>query len=259
MKKNIVALLTLLAILLVTSYFGCSQQTNFDVQQKFHDAQKAFDTAKTPDDYLKVAGMYQNLLDHGTMSGAVLYNQGNAYMKAGQRGRAIAAYRQAEQFLPTDPYLEANLSYALGDNAQKPHRRPIIEYLMFWQRWISYGDKFRITGSLSVFTFVLAIVALFFQRRLFTRLAICTAILTALFALSAGYDWYQYDYIEHGVVVKEQTVARKGNSESYEPAFTEPISEGVEFDVVARRGDWVLIRLPGNQEGWVKQDSVVTY
>ena len=54
-------------------------------------------------------------LDRGQISGAVLYNQGNAFMQAGQRGRAIAAYRQARRYLGPDLFLEANLAYALGN------------------------------------------------------------------------------------------------------------------------------------------------
>ena len=59
--------------------------------------------------------MYQAILDRGYVSGVVLYNQGNAFMRAGQRGRAVAAYRQARRYLGPDPFLEANLAYALGN------------------------------------------------------------------------------------------------------------------------------------------------
>ena len=55
---------------------------------------------------------------------AVLYNQGNAWMRAGATGRALAAYRQAQRYRPRDPYLAANLQNALaasGRNAAAPN------------------------------------------------------------------------------------------------------------------------------------------
>ena len=42
------------------------------------------------------------------------YNLGNAYFRAGEYGRAIAAYRKAKPYRPRDPYLEANLRQALS-------------------------------------------------------------------------------------------------------------------------------------------------
>ncbi len=50
--------------------------------QKFQAAQAAFDRASKPEDFEKAALMYQELIEDGAVSGAVFYNQGNAWMKA---------------------------------------------------------------------------------------------------------------------------------------------------------------------------------
>ena len=76
---------------------------------------------------------------------------------------------------------------------------------------------------------------------------------------SAGYDWYRYEWKIHGVIVEKQTIVRKGNAESYEPALTTPLDEGAEFDLVERRSDWLLIRLAGEQEGWIPDKAAVVY
>ena len=77
--------------------------------------------------------------------------------------------------------------------------------------------------------------------------------------ISAAYDWYRFDYVVRGVITQADVVARKGNAESYEPALNEKLSEGTEFRLLERRGDWLLIRLPGGQEGWIDQRAAVTY
>ena len=175
-------------------FSGCVRSVNSAAAQKFQAAQAAFDRAAKPEDFVKVASMYQEIIDDGLVSGAVFYNQGNAWMKAKQPGRAIAAYRQAERYLPRDPYLRANLEYALGSGVQS--RRPIIETVLFWQNWLSYPEKFYGAAAGAVLTFCFATVALFAsRRRLWRRLPLASAVVTGLLIVSAAYDWYRFDYV----------------------------------------------------------------
>mgnify|MGYP000920182306 FL=1 len=249
----------ILCVLLAVAFFsGCSRGLDYDSARIFQDAEKTFAAAKTPDDFLKAAAMYQAILDRGPVCGAVLYNQGNAFMQAGQRGRAIAAYRQAERYLGRDPFLEANLAYALG-NQPAVRRRPLVEYLLFWQDWVSYPNKFFLAAAGVGLTFLLAVAALFVKRRLLARLALAGAAVSLLLIFSAAYDWYRYEARVRGVIVQKQTVMRKGDAESYEPALTAPLAEGTEFTLVERRNDWLLIHLSGDQDGWVPDRAAVTY
>ncbi|MGA2257495.1 MAG: SH3 domain-containing protein [Thermoguttaceae bacterium] len=239
-------------------FFGCGKPLDLDSARVFQEAERTFAQAKSPDDYLKTAAMYQEILDRGYVSGAVLYNQGNAFMRAGQRGRAVAAYRQARRFMGPDPFLEANLAYAVG-NQPPARRRLLIDYILFWQDWISYPAKFLFAACGMGITLALAIAALFIRRRLLTQATLTGLAASLLFILSAAYDWHRYQWNIHGVVVQKQTVVRKGDAESYEPALTTTLEEGAEFELVERRGDWILIRLPGDQEGWVPERAVVLY
>ena len=238
---------------------GCAGGVDLEVSQTFQEAQKTFDQAQSADDFLRAAGLYQSILDRGIVSGAVLYNQGNAYMQAGQRGRAIAAYRQAQRYRPRDPYLQANLEFALGAGNPTGRRRPVIEYVLFWQDWLSYPEKFRLTAALAIVTFAVGVAALFRHRRLLARVAIVGVALTLLLLFSAGYDWYRFEKTVQGVIIRPEVIARKGNGTTYEPAFTEPLTEGSEFRLIERRGAWSLIRLPGGEEGWVEDETIVLY
>jgi hypothetical protein len=227
--------------------------------QQFQAAQEAFDAAQTPEDFLRAASLYQAILDHGCRSGAVLYNQGNAFMRAGQRGRAIACYRQAQRYRPRDPFLDHNLRYALGADASS-NPSSLFDYIFFWQPWISYGGKFRLLAVMALATFALGVAALLPRTRGAISYAAWIALAaTCLMAASAGYDWYRFEGVQHGVVTAEETIARKGNGTSYAPAFTQPLTEGTEFRVVERRGPWLRIHLAADQEGWVREDDVVVY
>jgi len=255
--RGLTRIIVVLAGLLMLAA-GCGRSVDLELSQKLQQAQRAFDEAASPEEFLTAASLYQEILDSGVHSGAVFYNQGNAFMQAGQRGRAIAAYRQAKRYRPRDPYLDANLRYALGSDTPAG-RRPVIEYLLFWQDWLSYPQKFYVAAAAAVATFILGLLPFFVPRRLFVRLAMVGAVVTLLLIFSAAYDWYRYDYTVHGVVVEDEVVARKGYAATSEPAFTEALVEGTEFQLVQRRDDWLLIRMAAGQEGWVEEETVVLY
>jgi tetratricopeptide (TPR) repeat protein len=254
--RKIIHLLCFFCGLLLFS--GCGKPLDLDSARVFQEAEKTFSQAKSPEDYLEAAAMYQAILDHGYVSGAVLYNQGNCFMRAGQRGRAVAAYRQAQRYLGPDPFLDANLAYALG--SQPPLRsRPLVEYLLFWQDWLSYPAKFQIAACGVAVTLALALASLFIHWRLLRRATLVGILISLLLIFSAAYDWYRHQWNVHGVVVQKQAVLRKGDAESYEPALTAALEEGMEFDLVDRRGDWILIRLSGGQEGWLPDKAAQLY
>ena len=237
---------------------GCGRPLDPDSTRVFVDAERTFSQAKTPEEFLKAAAMDQEILDRGYVSGAVLYNQGNALMRAGQRGRAIAAYRRAQRYLGPDLSLEASLTYALGESPAA-RRRPVIEHLLFWQDWISYPAKFHWAALAVAVTFLLGVSLLLVSMRLLIRLTILSLGIALLLILSAAYDWYRFEWNIHGVIVEKRSIVRKGNAESYEPALTAPLDEGTEFEVIERRGEWLAVRLPGDQEGWVAEKAAVVF
>ena len=239
-------------------FAGCGEALDPDATLEFQQAQQAFDNAKTPTDYLLAASLYQRLLNRGVQSGAVLYNQGNAYIRGDQRGRAIACYRQAKRYLPRDTRLEANLRYAVGDVATNP-KHSLWQTVIFWQDWLSYPEKFQTTAALAVITLALGVTSILLPRTAWRRAAMVVLIVTFVVGSSALYDWYRFEQLHHGVVTKQDAIARKGNAKSYEPALTAPLPEGTEFQVLESRGQWVLVRLPAGQEGWLEASEVVIY
>lgn len=251
-NKNIILLLFLFLA-------GCSRSITPEQTEKFQAAQKAFDSAAKPEEFIGVAAMYQELLDppNNFVSGEVYYDLGNAWIRAKQPGRAIAAYRQAERYLPREPHLEENLHEAL--KADPAAHRPILETILFWQNWLSYPEKFYLATGAIILTLLAAAAGLFTPRRMLKRVVWGLAAVSLLTVFSALYDSWRFDYIKHGVTVEAEVSARKGNAESYEPALTENLAEGTEFRLLDRRSNWLLIRLPGGQEGWIPEKAAVVY
>ncbi len=237
---------------------GCGSSVDPAMYAKFQAAQDRFDQAQDPRQFLQAAATYQEILDAGLVSGTVLYNQGNAFMRAGERGRAIVCYRQAKRHRPRDPYLDANLRYALGEQ-DAVRSKPIIEYVIFWSEWISYHGKFQLSLGCAMITFFLSVAGLYIRPRLIKRIATIALCITIAAVISAAYDWYRFGHLKHGVVISDEVVARKGDSETYQPAFTQPLAEGTEFQVLDQRNGWTHLRLAANQDGWVPSKDVTVY
>lgn len=254
------ALLLLVLAASAAALGGCAAAPDGNLVRSYQRALETFDQAAGPEDYLRAAVLYQEILDRGVVSGALLYNQGNAYMRAGQRGRAIACYRRALVYRPRDPQLRANLQLALQGEATLRGPRGVLDYVFFWSDWISYPGKVRAAAALASLAFGCGLLALLVPaRRVVRRVAWATLVLTLIAAGSAAYDWHRFERIERGVVVRAEVVARKGNADSYDPAFTAPLKEGTEFQVVERRGAWLQIQLPGGQRGWLPEPATATY
>ena len=239
---------------------GCGAPSDMESSRKFQQAEAAFTDARSSDDFARVAGSYQEILDRGVVSGTVLFNQGNALLRSGQRGRAVAAYRQAQRFRPRDSYLIANLNAALGPGDSSGSDATVLDYFLFWQDWVSYREKFLVTTIVLGVNLLLGLIACMTSATpLWNRLALICVVLTVLAGISTAWDWYRFDVLQHGVVVQSDTVARKGNSDNYEPAFTAQLQDGTEFQLRERRGDWLLIDVPQAGEGWIPEHTAVVY
>ena len=237
-----------------------------DVNRLFAEAQAAFeqadvlpadDKAAKTEAFRRAASLYQGIVDGGVRSGAVYYNLGNARVRAGEPGQAVAAYLLAKRYLPLDPYLEANLQSVIGP-VTKP-ATPMIEHVFFWQNLIGYPQKFRWATTLGILTVVIATVRLFLPSRRIRQLTLALLVLTTVASLSAVYDWYRFDFLRYGVVTVEQAVPRKGNTLQYDPVFTTPLSLGSLGVVTGQRGDWLQLRFGVDQEGWLPKEQVAVF
>ncbi len=265
LKKSQFAAVEKITTLLVLGLWlvGCSSAPDLQSSQKFQQVEQAFGQAHTPAEFAQVARQYEPLCRDAFVSGAVLYNQGNAWMRAGEIGRAIAAYRQAVRYRPRDPYLQANLRNALAavgqDSASSAPSR-LMGYLFFWQNWLSYPEKFVVTTLLLAAALATALLGqLTSHRLLWQRSAWVCGALAVLAGLSTGWDWQRFDRTVQGVVIADEVVARKGNSENYAAAFTEQLQEGMEFVVLEKRQDWLHVQVGAAGTGWLPARDVVTY
>lgn len=238
---------------------GCAEGPSSEQLKSFAEAESAFNAAKSAEDYLRVAGTYEQLREDGVRSAAVLFNQGNAFARAEQHGRAIACYRQALRLQPSNESIRANLMTALSATGAVEPPVGWFRRIVFWHDWLNYQSKFYFASALLVFTSVMLLAAKKARSGLAARVAVGVLMLASIAVMSAAYDWYRFEKVRSGAIAIAGVTPRRGNGSSYEPAFTQPLPEGTEFDVSERRGDWFHITVRRIGSGWVKADEVVIY
>jgi tetratricopeptide (TPR) repeat protein len=259
MRTMLLSLTMLAAAIPLGGLAGCRSRVDSQTTLLFEEAQEAFQNAKSRDDYLTAAGLYQQILERGVVSGVVLYNQGNALMRAERRGLAIAAYRRAQHLRPRDPYLESNLRYALGPEADTGRRRSWMKMLLLWQDWLSDQELWEAATMAAALACLCGLARLWWRPRVLGGLALASLAVALLFSAAVGYDGYRHAHATGGVIIDSEAVARRGNARSFEPAWAEPLGDGVEFQLVECRNGWLCIRLSDGREGWVERGHAALY
>lgn len=227
-------------------------------ERTFARALELLERAKTPDEFRKAAAEFELMLENGYKNGGVYYNTGNAYCRAGDFGKAIAAYRKAKLFRPRDPFLEENLrqtlSLAPGRLPESPS--PWYSNIFFWTTLLSYPEKVYAAFGLWVLGCLCAAAGLFARTRKAYWLSGAASVAAILFSIDTALAYGDVNHSNRAVVVQE-TIVRKGNSLEYQPAFDKPLKDGAEFTIIDRRGEWVLGHFEGIGDGWLKESTLV--
>ena len=110
---------TAVVLLLVVGSVHAAEPPPVSPQTTFFHANALYKDGQ----YTAAASDYEQLRNAGLESGNLYFNLGNAYFKAGQRGKAILNYERAHRLLPSDPDVEANLDVrALAHRRRGLHR-----------------------------------------------------------------------------------------------------------------------------------------
>jgi hypothetical protein len=198
--------------------------------------------------YAESALKFQAAAEAGERPGTAWYNAGNAWFQTGALGRSIAAYRQARIYRPFDVELADNLSaaraLALSD---------VPDESAAWLQWPTVWLK----ALLLCLILLLGVCVLVTVRYRGRAAGIASLLALLLCCLTSGL-WFMSAQLsgQHGVVITESILARKGPSYAYAAAFHEPLHDGLEFTVQETREDWARIELADGRACWLPLSQV---
>ena len=222
----------------------------------FEQANRLYEQGK----YSEAATAYHRLLGTNATSATLYFNLGNAWFKAGQVGRALAAWRQAERIAPRDPDVRFNLEFGRkqvsGSSSLGSPK---------WKRWFSglTLDAWSLAASAAFWLFFLLLAVRELRQSSRKMLTLPAALAAGLFLCfaTASVLAYNQSRIITGVVIVPQGVVRYGPLEESQVHFQ--LRDGSEVTVLdekpgpASQPPWVQIEDAARRRGWVKQDQIL--
>jgi hypothetical protein len=180
-------------------------------------------------------------------------NAGNGWFFAGENGRALVNYRDAERRSPFERQLRESIEFLRANRADAfpPPATPTGRFAAFWTRFCTWAPVLRV--GLFVLAYLTA-WTVFLTAQLAgwrIRRAIWAVLLVALLMPLVSVAQTSFRPVE-GVVI-EDTVARLGPGYAYDPAFEQPLHKAAEFSWLETRQGWVRARLPDASEGWLRE------
>jgi tetratricopeptide (TPR) repeat protein len=237
---------TIVILILAGNLFAADVAADFSAANRLYAEGKFSDAANT----------YKKILQTGTRSPALLFNDANAEFKAGNLGKAIAAYRLAALLSPRDAEVRANLQF-VRNQVQGPTVRG--------SRWeyragaLTLNEGAVLTAALFWLTAAL-LIARQIRPALVPKLKNATwifAILTIFSATVLGWQAANHFSRATAVVIADNVTARSGPFDEAQSAFA--VHDGAELSVLDRHGDWIQVTDGSGKIGWlpVKQVEIL--
>lgn len=224
--------------------------TPFSAPELFIEANAAYEGG----DYGTAVELYRSLVERGRDDGHLHYNLGNAYLRNGELGRAIASYRRSWLRLPRDEDVRANLEFArqtTQDALAAPGPSAVTSTLFFWHYGMSLSELERAALGLNALFWVVLAARLFRRNSEVLRWT-TFLILIPLAAVLASLAIRVFDPQRVAVVVPQEINAQSGPGEDAVVRFK--LHAGTEVELRGHRDGWLRISLPDGQQGWIESE-----
>ena len=220
---------------------------------RFEKANAHYETGQ----YTEAAQTYQGLIEEGVLAPELFLNLGNAWFKAEEMGRAIAAYRTGLHLAPRDPDLRFNLQH-VREEVHGSEAPPVGG----WQSWFTRLtlNEWTIIFMVAYWIWALLLILREWRPALQPTLhgyTTSAGIITALLLGCMAASWQAWIGQPEAVVTTPEAVVRYGPLEASQMHFQ--LRDGNEVLVLDEKvgeTSWVQIQAPDGREGWLKKSEV---
>lgn len=220
-----------------------------DVTENFSLANKLYAQGKFAD----AAALYEKIIASGSTSANLFCNYGNAEFKAGNLGKAVAAFRHAELLAPRDAEIRANLNFV------REHIQGSTAHESIWERWLGNLSLNEWT-MLAAIAFWVALAFLILKqirpalasklRTPFVVAGFLTILLAAVVVIQAENHFSE----QTAVVTSSEANALTGPFDDAQHSFL--VRDGAELHVLARHDDWIQVADSSGKIGWLYKKQV---
>jgi len=155
--------------------------------------------------------------------------------------------------------LQRNLAVARSKRLDKVDiqmEKKVLARLCFWHYDLSLRTRFYTAAIL------FGVLMLLFTLKVwlpslpgFAAAAVVCGVLFVSMAGSVAVEVVYNRTHRQGVIAAGEVVARKGDSEKYEPSFKEPLHSGTEFELLEKRPQWLKVQLTDGSQVWLPDEA----
>lgn len=230
----------------------CAQKAP-DASFIFYKAVELYEEGK----YQEAINQYKVLEDAGNVSGALYYNIANAYVKAGQLGKAILYYERARRLIPRDPDVRANYQYA---RTLLPHTIPQEKKSLFERFNDFFFQYLTVNEQTVVWTFVYCLLILLLivhrivrlKKRYFISLLVILSVCLLVTSISLANKIQMIS--RQAVITTNSEEAKFAPFERATTHFT--VYEGMKLSIVQQKDAWTKIERMDGNSGWVPSSAL---
>lgn len=241
-----------LVIICSGMFFISAQKTQANVTTDFTDGIKHYKAGQ----FTAAAESWKAIAEKSVRNPYLYYNLGNAYLKAGDTGRAILWYERAKLLSPGNPDLNFNLSHArtlVKDKKQEGIR--IIDILFFWDSFIGERIIQIISICMSVVFFSWAGVRVRKQAGIFSGKGILLFAAFVFVSLIALVNYYKHSLRQEAVIVAQEVAVRSGTAREATILFT--LHAGTLVNIEQIQDNNLKILFSKDMVGWIEQDEAI--
>jgi len=215
----------------------------------------AANSAYQEQNYQKAKEEYMKLVNEDVENYELFYNLGNTYFKLNDLGNARLYYEKAAKFEPLNQELNENITMLMANIKDKEEvKRSFIETLL---RKIYYTFSINLLGVFVVIFFILMMAFIVFLimsrsavlKRIVKVFLVIFAVIFFLVTVTEVMRIRDFYADDSAVILDETVIAYSGPSDDFPQVFT--IHDGLKVSIERFDNDWVLIKLPSGNGGWV--------
>ena len=204
-------------------------------------------------DYEQAITGYQDLVAMGAAGGTVHFNLGNAYLRNGELGRAVAELRRSRDLEPRDGDIRANLSFArqsARDAIAPPEASPVLSTLLFWHYGLSRSELAAVLVGVNILFWSVAALRLFHRESEILHWVLI-GLLVVLVTVGGSVAAHQFVSRPIAVIVPQEIDAYSAPDSESVVRFR--LHAGTEMLIKDEREEWLRIALPDEQQAWIER------
>jgi len=206
--------------------------------------------------FREAAEIYERAIAGGVENGHLYYNLGNTYFRMGSLPKAILNYVKAQNLLPRNEDVEANLEYAVRQTAdqldgRKPH---VLESVLFWVGDLNLSEHRMALFWINLAFWVAMAVRLRHQTPATQSARNILLAFLVLALVSTGFRWHQETRQSIGVILPQQIDVHSGWNATTVVLFQ--LHRGSLVSISQEKENWYAIELSSEKKGWTLKSNI---